>query len=208
MSDDPIPLAPPRVYIFVDFWNLSLGLNERHHGKFMLDWKALVPWLVSEAARVAGVPDASYRGMGVYGSYNPKREAKLKNWMLGWLDSQPGVQVVLKERRRKHPPKCPSCHNSVETCPDCGVPFEKTEEKGVDTAIATDMIRLAWENAYDIAVLVTSDADFIPAVEFLDQRGKRVIQAGLPPKGKHLATKCWGNFDLYAGHSHFERVKK
>lgn len=38
-----------------------------------------------------------------------------------------------------------------------------TVEKGVDTFIATDMIRLAWENAYEIAVLASSDSDLVPA---------------------------------------------
>jgi len=40
------------------------------------------------------------------------------------------------------------------------VQLSLTEEKGVDVAIATDMIKLAWEDAYDWAVLVSSDRDF------------------------------------------------
>ena len=36
-----------------------------------------------------------------------------------------------------------------------------TEEKGVDTHIATAMISLAWIDNYDVAVLVSSDRDFI-----------------------------------------------
>ena len=60
---------------------------------------------------------------------------------------------------------------------------EKAAEKGVDTAIATDMIRLAWEKAYDVAVLASSDGDLVPAVEFLDLKGARIIQAGFYPRG-------------------------
>ena len=48
----------------------------------------------------------------------------------------------------------------VGTCCHCGVQLSLTEEKGVDVAIATDMIKLAWEDAYDWAVLVSSDRDF------------------------------------------------
>jgi len=80
-----------------------------------------------------------------------------------------------------------------------------TVEKGVDTAIATDMIRLAWEKAYDIAVLVTSDADLVPAVQFLDLRGFKIIQAGLPPHGSHLANACCASFDLFAEREAFRR---
>ena len=48
----------------------------------------------------------------------------------------------------------------VGTCCHFGVPLSLTDEKGVDVAIATDMIKLAWEDAYDWAVLVSSDRDF------------------------------------------------
>jgi len=71
-----------------------------------------------------------------------------------------------------------------------------TVEKGIDTAIATDMISLAWEDAWDIAILVSSDRDFIPVVEFLIAKGRRVINAYFPPKGIHLARTCWSSIDL------------
>ena len=71
-----------------------------------------------------------------------------------------------------------------------------TVEKGIDTAITTDMIRLAWEDAWDVAILVSSDHDFIPVVEFLSSKGKRVINVYLPPKGINLARTCWASIDL------------
>ena len=71
-----------------------------------------------------------------------------------------------------------------------------TVEKGVDVAIATDMIRLVWEESYDYAVLVSSDADYVPAVEFLSSKGRRIIHVGFPPKGMSLAKTCWASLDL------------
>ena len=79
---------------------------------------------------------------------------------------------------------------------NCSQEIKGSVEKGVDTLIATDMIRLAWEEAYDIAVLATLDADLIPAVEFLDLKARKVIQAGFPPKGIALSTACWASFDV------------
>jgi uncharacterized LabA/DUF88 family protein len=76
----------------------------------------------------------------------------------------------------------------------------------VDTLIATDMIRLAWEDAYDVAVLATSDSDLVPAVKFLDLKGRKVIQAGFLPIGRDLATACWASFDVYAGRAEIERT--
>jgi uncharacterized LabA/DUF88 family protein len=52
----------------------------------------------------------------------------------------------------------------IENCPHCGEKIERTIEKGVDTAIVTDIFRLAWEESLDVGVLVSSDRDFIPMV--------------------------------------------
>jgi uncharacterized LabA/DUF88 family protein len=38
------------------------------------------------------------------------------------------------------------------------------QEKGVDVSIAIDLIRLTYEQAYDVAILVSSDSDLGPAV--------------------------------------------
>lgn len=46
-----------------------------------------------------------------------------------------------------------------------------TEEKGIDVRMAADMIKLVWVNNYDVAGLVSSDADFVPVAEFLETRG-------------------------------------
>lgn len=47
-------------------------------------------------------------------------------------------------------------------------------EKKVDIKIAIDMISLAYENAYDTAVLVSGDGDFIPVVKKLKEMNKFV----------------------------------
>lgn len=71
-----------------------------------------------------------------------------------------------------------------------------TEEKGVDTRIVTDMIRLAWADGYDAAVLVSSDRDFVPVAEFLQTKGIKVVRGAFPPYGGDLSQQCWANFDI------------
>ncbi len=71
-----------------------------------------------------------------------------------------------------------------------------TQEKGIDTAIVTDMISLAWESSWEVAILVASDHDFVPAVEFLAGKGRQVINAHFPSKGTSLACACWASIDL------------
>ena len=59
-------------------------------------------------------------------------------------------------------------------------------EKGVDTAIITDLLTLAWEGAYDVAILVSSDADLVSGVERLQAKGLKVGNATL--RG---TDTCW-----------------
>ena len=81
-----------------------------------------------------------------------------------------------------------------------------TEEKGVDVRIATDMIKLAWVDNYDTAVLVSSDKDFIPLVEFLETRGVKVLHGAFPPQGSHLSAACWDSFCIPAIRENFRLV--
>jgi len=47
-------------------------------------------------------------------------------------------------------------------------------EKGVDVALVTDLISMAFRNAYDTAILVSGDYDFIEAIRIVMSLGKRV----------------------------------
>lgn len=190
-----------RVRVFVDFWNFQLSMNRAMNEKFPLDWGRLGPVIAAEVAPLivgSAASTTQYEGLHVYMSYNPSSagDRGLRNWASNVIDRLPGVQVVMKPRKVKGPPKCPDCHAPVTSCPACGNGMTGTVEKGVDTAIVTDMIRLAWEDAYDIAVLLSSDADFVPAVEFLDAKGRRVVHGAFPPKGAALSKTCWASIDL------------
>jgi uncharacterized LabA/DUF88 family protein len=47
-------------------------------------------------------------------------------------------------------------------------------EKGVDVALAIDLLALAWEGAYDVAIVFSGDADFVGAIEHVMKKGKNV----------------------------------
>lgn len=209
------PSSQVRIQVFVDFWNLQLTLNERvseetddPNPRFHIDWHAFPRVASAEAARIVGAPNFVYQGTNVYASYDThsRDQGSFHHWLRTWLDRQPGIQVFARERRAKRPPDCPECHRPILTCPHCNEAIRATTEKGVDTALVTDMIRLAWEDAYEVAVVASLDADLVPAVEFLSLRGRKIIQAGFPPKGLDLATSCWASFDLFALRNQFERT--
>ena len=58
--------------------------------------------------------------------------------------------------------------------------FDGSREKCVDIALAVDMLHYATvPGAFDVAVLVSGDADFLPALVRTRQRGKRVAICSL-----------------------------
>lgn len=85
-------------------------------------------------------------------------------------------------------------------------------EKGVDVWLAIDMVRLALEDAYDVAVLASADTDLEPAARFvLDHTEKRVVCVGYEglegsdaPKPLDLGHARSGRF--YIRKDDFQRV--
>jgi hypothetical protein len=67
-----------------------------------------------------------------------------------------------------------------------------TVEKGVDAAIITDLLTLAFDDNYDLAVLISGDADHAPAVQYIQKKtDKQVIQAFFKAHGDELRNACW-----------------
>jgi len=195
-----------RTRIFVDFWNFQLTWNEHTRNTDRVDWKKLSPWIVSQAEAVIE-GKLRFDGTRVYLSYDPRnpKDKSLRNWANNTLDRFTGIDVVMKERKRKGSPTCQACHNNIDKCPICKATLARTVEKGVDTAIVTDLLSFAWDGLWDVAILVSSDRDFIPAVELLSNKGFRVVNAHFPPLGSELARSCWGSLSILPGINHIKR---
>jgi uncharacterized LabA/DUF88 family protein len=184
-----------RVKIFIDFWNFQLSWNEYHRRKgaseiVRIPWK---PSLYSVLVRHVD-PTAVYAGTHVYASFDPLKAADRKlRGFLNVMDSFPGYDVLVKERRPLGPMKCPNegCHREIVQCPHCNREMERSVEKGVDTALTTDLIRFGLDGYYDRAILIAADADHVPAVEFLGQRMKQVTHAWFRNHAFELRNACW-----------------
>jgi len=186
--------------IFVDFWNFTINWNERTNGA-KPDWQKLPNLLVGQTETVLrGVSPNTTLSLDetlVYASVRPQVDAPLKRWLTNWLDAQPSFKVSIRDRRiRNTEIHCKNCGTTTKDCPSCNQRFQRAIEKGVDTAIVTDLLSLAWEGAYDVAILVTSDADFVPAVERVQERGLKVVNARWKGDGHNLAKACWASFTL------------
>ncbi len=71
-------------------------------------------------------------------------------------------------------------------------PDKSYHEKGVDVRLAVEMIRYARQDKYDIAYLVSSDTDLVPAVEEVRMIGKKVQYIGIS-KGQSFGLSKTAN---------------
>ncbi len=70
-----------------------------------------------------------------------------------------GYRCVIGKNRVRH-----------EECPLCNHEYPRVKEKGIDVAIALDMVIAGIEGKFDVAILVSGDADFIPATRLRSLR--------------------------------------
>jgi uncharacterized LabA/DUF88 family protein len=76
----------------------------------------------------------------------------------------------------------------------------KRKEKGIDVWIAIDMVRKSLiEKDCDVAVIISGDADFVPALELIKESGKEVLSSFVP---------IGYSFELRAKFNHFFLGKK
>lgn len=86
--------------------------------------------------------------------------------------------VVVRKEAKTYPYYCPRCSHASRlvqlNCPSCGLQLETTENKGVDVALAIDLLLYGLvepqNGGYDVAMLVSGDRDFVAVIEVLKQR--------------------------------------
>ncbi len=67
-------------------------------------------------------------------------------------------------------------------------------EKGVDINIAVDMLRYAYNDTYDTAILITGDGDFVSAVKAVQDLGKHVESAYFEAAKSHHLRRAADRF--------------
>jgi uncharacterized LabA/DUF88 family protein len=90
---------------------------------------------------------------------------------------------------------CRMQKGSVEEweCKNCGNKDTKRKYfvKEDDIHLAVDMVKLSYNKAYDTAILVSSDGDFIPAIKIVKEMGNKVENIGFERKFSwHLKHEC------------------
>jgi uncharacterized LabA/DUF88 family protein len=179
-----------KVKFFVDFWNLQLRWNDHMRSNaggrspVPLNWRKL-PSVLMEGLRTVLEPNSeiSLKGTCVFASVNPHkgtRDDGLKGF-LHKLSQAPGFQVTTRDRK-----------SLKELCPDCPNAIDRTVQKGVSTDIVTALFEGAINNSYDIAVLISNDADYVPAIDLLQNRlNKEIIHVGFDNSGSEVRKVAW-----------------
>jgi hypothetical protein len=107
------------------------------------------------------------------------------------FDRQRGVCVqdvnIPGDQREPYSIACPSCSAAVDA--------EFKSEKGIDSSLTVHMFDTV--GSWDVAYLLSGDADFVPAVRSLRRQGKTVIGAGIVNgASKALIRECFEYKDL------------
>lgn len=150
--------------IFIDGSNLFWAVRQR---ELAIEYSRLITFLVRGRTLVR----AYYYGSDKVPP-DPKQEGFYEK-----LRFQ-GIEVVTKPLVKR---------GSTATLVSDGsrVQVVKEEEKGVDVALVTDMLSMAYKNAYDTAISVGADADFEAAIINIKAIPKRVEIAAFSDNDTH-----------------------
>ncbi len=181
-----------KVSIFFDGQNFYRSL-QRYDESLRVDYDRLAAWITQAVGGPAAVFSGAYYYVGVSADAPPVVEGFLKG-----LELRPGYFVKREPRVRRS-----------GRCPSCGAEYEYTTEKRVDTRLVADLLQHAASGAFDAAVLVSGDDDFVPAVEAVNALGKQVWVATWSAEelSKDLRVRCFGHIHLSDGVSAF-RVER
>src|SRR5215813_8694070 len=113
-----------------------------------------------------------------------------RNELMRTIQQELGYTMVPIFRRTPREDQLASCNFTSG-----GIPI--APEKMLDTQIATDLIGDATFDVYDIALIISEDSDFVPAVDFVQEmRNKPVVHVGFGGYLSDLRNKCRHRIDL------------
>lgn len=70
--------------------------------------------------------------------------------------------------------------------------FSRSREKGIDVKIAVDLMAGAIDNKYDTAIIISSDTDLVPAIDWVRNRQHKKVEYigfSVPSEDEHNMTR-------------------
>ncbi len=185
-----------KVAIFFDGKNFYSGWRERLPGRRII-FPKLASWLVQRAGGNMLVGAHYYTGIDVNAHGSEDGQSALLRF-LEFLELQPGFFVYRFQRQPR-----------FYRCSSCAMENRFFQEKEVDTTMVADMLRLAAVSAFDVAVLISGDADHAPALDGLRSLGKIAMVASWGGTGlaQRLRRAAFDHIDLLEGIAEFEDMR-
>ncbi len=175
---------PQRVIAYVDGFNLYFGLKDKGWQRYYwLDIQLLVSNLLKPGqdliltkyftARVSSPPD----------------KVKRQSTFIEALQTRSNFQVYFGHYQL-NPRKCHKC----------GYEDEEPKEKMTDVNIAVELLRDAYEDEYDMALLISADSDLVPPIRAVRELfpEKRTVVA-FPPSRYSFALDEISHASLHIG---------
>jgi uncharacterized LabA/DUF88 family protein len=189
-------VPPERVVAYIDGFNLYFGLRDSKLQRYLwlnireLAANLLLPGqqLVVAKYFTSRISGAKAGSVGpIAQKLNDKRKRQLN--YLEALDTLTGFQTFFGHFLDK-PSRCFACGNA----------WVAHEEKMTDVNIATEMLADAYQNRFDVALLISADSDLVPPVKAIRKlfASKRVIVA-FPPGRSSAHLKQAANASLTIG---------
>lgn len=218
-ATSPVPPPELRVAVLFDGHNWYHSVREfLQSERAKIEYPDLVNWLVTKLRETLGLPEgAPVHTETWYTTAVPEESASFRENVLGFLLAieRQGVHVERLQTRRSlvtYTFTCPECSERVTAkeihyeCTACGKSVVgraiRYEEEQVDVAIAVRLVQLSMRREIDVAVLVSRDSDFVPAVVAAIEEGVSVFIASLPSVGgtpPELVRAATGHIDMAEG---------
>lgn len=169
-----------RVAFYIDGFNLYFGIKTQVRQKgwtgcLWLDICALSDKLLkSDQERVL----CKYFTARINGTNSrTQRRQRKQNAYIEALETILGLEIFYGRYLSK-----------THRCNACGDTYIKNEEKMTDVSIATEMVKDAYEDNFDTAILISADSDLVPPTIAVQALGKKVI-AIFPPQRRSQQLK-------------------
>ncbi len=166
-----------RVVFLIDGFNIYHALNDnpKYHKYKWLDFSKLAKLYVKTRQSIEGI--FYFTALAVWSQDKMNRHKKLITALL-----RKNVSIIYGAFRKVD-----------KRCRKCSRWYQTFEEKQTDVNIAVHLIRLALEDRFDTAIIVSADSDLIPAIQTVHTYypGKRIgIVIPMGRKAEELKQEC------------------
>ncbi len=160
-----------RVIVYIDGFNLYFGIIDRGWHRYLwLDLPALSKRLLKPKQSLIATRYFTARVRA------DKAKISRQSTYLQAMETLGGVDIHYGRYQKK-----------TKQCYKCRYIWDEYQEKMSDVRIASELLRDAFNNSFDTALIVSADADLQPPIEVINQEfpNKHVVVAFPPRRDSH-----------------------